>query len=292
MTARERRAWYEAAGRYIEWQRKHSRSSEAWLRNQWLALMAWPKLWVRCGIEPPRSPRDVKAVHLRRYFERRPVADTTGATYLVVLRCFLRWAHSPLALEKIEWQHAKAKPRRRRWLETSELAALYRASRGRERVLVALEGFNGLRRVEVLRLKVGDLTLSGSKPEMTVLGKGPFGGKPRTIPMSPTVYAVLAEWVAGKPTTAMVFPHHPKTADRDLMAASRRAGLTQRVSNHDLRRSFGRISYHAGVPLIDLKNLYGHESLDMTVWYIGIEDDQMRSGLATFEQAIANVPTL
>jgi site-specific recombinase XerD len=69
-------------------------------------------------------------------------------------------------------------------------------------------------------------------------------------------------------------------------------GLRGWVSNHDLRRSFGRISYHAGVPLIDLKNLYGHEKLDMTVWYIGIEDDQMRDGLNLFEKAIRDVPTL
>jgi hypothetical protein len=31
--------------------------------------------------------------------------------------------------------------------------------------------------------------------------------------------------------------------------------------------------------LVQLKNLYGHVSLDQTVHYIGLDEDQMRAGL-------------
>jgi hypothetical protein len=37
--------------------------------------------------------------------------------------------------------------------------------------------------------------------------------------------------------------------------------------------------------LVQLKNLYGHTSLDQTVHYIGLDEDEMRAGLdrlATF----------
>jgi hypothetical protein len=31
--------------------------------------------------------------------------------------------------------------------------------------------------------------------------------------------------------------------------------------------------------LVQLKNLYGHNSLDQTVHYIGLDEDEMRAGL-------------
>jgi hypothetical protein len=31
--------------------------------------------------------------------------------------------------------------------------------------------------------------------------------------------------------------------------------------------------------LVQLKNLYGHTSLDQTVHYIGLDEDEMRAGL-------------
>jgi site-specific recombinase XerD len=62
----------------------------------------------------------------------------------------------------------------------------------------------------------------------------------------------------------------------------RRSGLDRvgvAVSHHDLRRTFGRLSHDAGMDLVQLKNLYGHSSLDQTVHYIGLDEDRMRAGL-------------
>jgi integrase len=204
---------------------------------------------------------------------------------LTVLREFLRWAGNPLSNEPQEWSHAKPVATHRRWLTVEQLGALMRAAEGRERTLVALEGFNGLRRVEVLRLHVRDLNFS-IPPSMRVLGKGRFGGKPRMIPMSATAHSVLSEAVRGLRPESLVYPHHPKTADRDLLAAAERAALGVRVSGHDLRRSFGRIAYRHGVPLVDLRNLLGHETIDMTIHYVGVDSDEMAAGLDRFEQAM------
>ena len=70
------------------------------------------------------------------------------------------------------------------------------------------------------------------------------------------------------------------------MGTSERAQLGVRVSGHDLRRSFGRIAYRNGVPLVDLRNLLGHETLDMTIHYVGVDSDNMAAGLDRFEQAM------
>jgi site-specific recombinase XerD len=58
------------------------------------------------------------------------------------------------------------------------------------------------------------------------------------------------------------------------------------VSSHDLRRTFGRLAFENGVTLVQLKALYGHESVDQTTHYIGADQASLRSGLRRFESAM------
>jgi integrase/recombinase XerC len=169
---------------------------------------------------------------------------------------------------------------RRRWLGADQLARLYRASRGRERVLIALEGLNGLRRVEVLRLRTKDIDFG--RQRIHVLGKGRNGGKWRMLPMFSETARVLRSMPQGGDQDAMVIPLSQSGADLVLRRVAQRAGfpgLGLRVSHHDLRRTFGRLAHKAGMDLVQLKNLYGHTSLDQTVHYIGLDEDEMRAGL-------------
>jgi integrase len=217
--------------------------------------------------------------------ERWSLSETYLSKNLTVLREFLRWAGNSLANEPQEWSHAKPVATHRRWLTVDQLSALMRAARGRERVLVAPEGYNELRRIEVLRLHARDLSFA-LPPTMRVLERGRFGGKPRIIPMSATAHLVLVESAKGLRQEALVYPDHRKTADRDLLSVAKRAKLGVRVSGHDLRRSFGRIAYRNGCRLVDLRNLLGRETLDMTIHYVRVDTDEMAAGLDRFEQAM------
>ena len=58
------------------------------------------------------------------------------------------------------------------------------------------------------------------------------------------------------------------------------------MSHHDLRRTFGRIAHESGMDLIQLKNLFGHSNLDMSVHYIGLDMDRMREGLGHIDRAV------
>ncbi|HLN51589.1 MAG TPA: site-specific integrase, partial [Thermoplasmata archaeon] len=176
----------------------------------------------------------------------------------------------------------------RRWLAPEQLARLYRAAQGRERILVALEGFNGLRRVEVLRLRTKDIDFG--RQRLHVLGKGRSGGKWRMLPMFSETANVLRSLPRDADQNSMVIPLSQSGADILLRRVSDRAGfpsLGLRVSHHDLRRTFGRLAHKAGMDLIQLKNLYGHTSLDQTVHYIGLDEDEMRAGLDRLASFIA-----
>ncbi|HEV2428937.1 MAG TPA: site-specific integrase, partial [Thermoplasmata archaeon] len=192
---------------------------------------------------------------------------------------------SPVAQERPIWRLPRGRPTRRYWVTRDQLAEIYDESRGRERVHVALQGFNGLRECELLRLRWQDVQLTGGIPTLAVLGKGRDGGKPRTIPCTPTTRVVLEDW-RPRSSSGLVYGVGHSAAHGELAALGKRLELPVPLSGHVLRRSFGRIAYQAGVPLVDIRNLYGHESIEMTTYYIGVDQDAMAAGVARFDSFV------
>jgi len=162
------------------------------------------------------------------------------------------------------------------------LNQLYASAQGASRVLVGLEALNGLRRVEVLRLRVRDVLFE--EDSLSVRGKGTQGGKWRKIPLHPAVRRDLLGWVRGKDPEGPLLDLSRSGADLALARAVRAARFPTeiRVSHHDLRRSFGRLAHDAGMDLVQLKNLLGHASIEMSVHYVGLDAARMRDGLSKF----------
>ncbi len=207
-------------------------------------------------------------------------SSATFRLHFAALRPFLRWTGNPASKLAALWKVPSGDAGRRRWLSKEQFTRLVSAARGREHLLVTLEGLNGLRRVEALRLREEDVHLS--EGFLDVRGKGRDGGKWRQVPICPHLGALLARTELGGAPAARLIPLSASGADLLLRRAAQRAGLTDegtRVSHHDLRRTFGRLSHEAGMDLVQLKNLYGHASLDQTVHYIGLDQREMKRGL-------------
>jgi integrase len=279
--------WSRAVRRFAGEDLAESGIGELWRRRILYEIERTPLLLRRAGVgAPPSTPARFRAAHLESMKQLLPWSPSTFALHFQALRRFLRWARNPLAARRGLWAVPGEAAGRRRWLAPDQLVRLYQAARGRERVLVVLEGFNGLRRVEVLRLRAKDIDFG--RQRLHVLGKGRNGGKWRTLPMFSETAKVLGSLSLGDALDSRVIPLSRSGADTVLRRASDRAGfpgLGLRVSHHDLRRTFGRLAHKAGMDLIQLKNLYGHSSLDQTVHYIGLDEDEMRDGLtrlATF----------
>jgi integrase len=150
-------------------------------------------------------------------------------------------------------------------------------------VRVVLQGLNGLRECEVGRLKVRDLSFGLPHPTLTVRGKGRFGGKFRTIPMDPMTRAVLVDWVTGKGAEETLYPVGHTVADGELAGLGGTVGTSVWVIGHVLRRSFGRLAFRAGAPALTIRRIFGHVSLDQTLRYIGVGQDEMTEGFAVFD---------
>ncbi len=291
VTIRDRGKWKEEVSRFLEWKQSEAPVGDGWIRRMRWELERFPRLLERVGCpEVHLAPAAVGPEVIDRLRERLPWEKSTFRLHFAAVRPFLAWAGNPVAARGRVWALPSGEPTHRRWLTKEQLVQLYRASQGSGRLLVALEGFNGLRRVEVLRLRAKDVGLD--EQALRVLGKGRNGGKWRTVPVYPQTRPLLERAVLGLRPSDRLLPISRSAADLLLTRTAAAAGLTAqgvRVSHHDLRRTFGRLAHAAGMDLIQLKNLFGHTSVEMTVHYIGLDADSMREGLERLRESLGHL---
>ena len=279
--------WGLAVESFLRRKVQESSVGAAWICRMRWELIRVPRMQSDLGQPKVTRPCDLNPEHLRAVRARSDWGKPTIALHFAALRQFLRWAQNPVAQEARHWRLPAGQPSRRRWLSRDQVVQLYKGSRGTARLLVGLEALNGLRRVEVLRLRVQDVLLDEGC--LRVLGKGRYGGKWRKIPVHPALVEQLGQAISGRGPDDRVLPLSRSGADMLLQHAALSSGLAAagvQVSHHDLRRSFGRLAHLAGMDLVQLKNLYGHESMEMTVHYIGLDADQMRSGLERLSRSL------
>lgn len=159
-------------------------------------------------------------------------------------------------------------------LAAKEVASLLDAADfRRDRVLLQVAYGCGLRLDELLHLQVADI----DSARMVLLVRHGKGAKERLVPMSPRLLAELrAYWRRERPG-AWLFPG--QKADGTLSAGNiqrrfqelvGRVGLTKRCSMHTLRHSYATHLLEAGVDLLTLKALLGHNSLHTTARYLHV----------------------
>ncbi len=267
------RGWAERVGAYVEEREECGEWSETSVVTYRGYLLGLQEKIRPPGCRPP-SWEEVGAEHVRRLRES-PLAPNTIGLSLVTLRGFLRWLNNPIADDARLWRLQRTDLGRRRWLTRAQAIALWNAATEKERVPIGLMLFAGLRRIEVLRLRVRDCDFTLPSATLRVCGKG---RKWRTVPLNGVVWARLRGSTADQGPNDQVFPGTKNAVDRALYAAGRRAGCfairpngNPDVSNHDLRRTYIRLTLETGkADLWDVAELVGHQSVEMTVRYAGL----------------------
>jgi integrase/recombinase XerD len=168
-------------------------------------------------------------------------------------------------------------------LAPAEVDALMAALRTqRDRAMVAAMVLGGLRRCEVLGLRLGDLRIA----ERRVFIAEGKGGRQRLIPASGRFFAAVAAYLeAERPPgagTDRVFvvlkgprrgqPLSAKGVEVVLSAARRRAGLDH-ATCHELRHTCLTRLREAGMALEAVQAQAGHASIESTRIYLHLADD-------------------
>jgi integrase len=170
-----------------------------------------------------------------------------------------------------------------------------------QRIAVHLMMFMGLRRAELLRLKVTDVRDN----HILVNGKGGIGGKPRIVPLHRETREIFARWLEARdaliaaakkrrpnlevPPDLLVYKakNHINEYTEDgldrAVCGKLSLQLGFKFTNHDLRRTFARRLFQSGVKLRTIADLLGHESISETEKYIGTILDDMVSAMENLE---------
>jgi len=66
------------------------------------------------------------------------------------------------------------------------------------------------------------------------------------------------------------------------------------ISNHDLRRTCGRMMYRAGVRIEQIARIFGHADTRTTIRYLGLDYDDMSDAMSLYAQyqKAPNVPQM
>jgi integrase/recombinase XerD len=168
-----------------------------------------------------------------------------------------------------------------RILAPAEVDALMAALRThRDRAMVAAMVLGGLRRCEVLGLRLEDLHVA----ERRVFVAEGKGGRQRLVPVSDRFFAAVAAYLDAErpPGSDRVFvvlkgPHRGqpltvKGMDVVLAAARRRAGLAH-ATCHELRHTCLTRLREAGMALEAVQAQAGHASIESTRIYLHLADD-------------------
>lgn len=188
------------------------------------------------------------------------------------------------------------------WLSTENAIALLKYPKTPSQdMVIHCELCLGMRRIEVIRLRVSDF--DGST--VSILGKGSQGGKPRRMPYHRDTERILNRYLeyrasliadakdidrnATVPDDLLIHrkgselkPYHPRGTGIDRMMEPLKAQMGFSWGNHTLRRTFGRTMYRSGVAVPTIAKMLGHDSIEMTLRYIGVDMDDMSSAMGAF----------
>jgi site-specific recombinase XerD len=183
-----------------------------------------------------------------------------------------------------------------RILEPGQVDALLGALRThRDRAMVQAMVLGGLRRCEVLGLRLGDLRVA-ERRVFIVEGKG---GHQRVVPVSGRFFTSVASYLdterpAGSPTDRVFvvlkgrrrgLPLSPAGVDEILDGARRRAGLDT-ATCHQLRHTCLTRLREAGMALEAVQAQAGHASIESTRIYLHLADDWLASQYRRAAEAI------
>lgn len=157
--------------------------------------------------------------------------------------------------------------------------------RTRNYAMMAVCIYNGLRRGELITLKLSDLDLEGRA--LRVCGKG---RQWRVVPLAEEVHAALVAWLEVRPrsvkhenlfTTTRANRIHPTRMQRIWRAVLEKSGVRQEgVSLHTLRHSAATMLLQSGTcDIAQIQRLLGHLRLDTTAQYLHVEPKDLQKAM-------------
>ena len=141
-----------------------------------------------------------------------------------------------------------------------------------ERDILILDtmAMTGLRRGEIVNLKVGDLYFNNGVSQLIV--KNGKGAKDRFIPLNPAIALRLKNYIGDRKLSEKVFPITARSLSVKINDWSKKAGIPQ-IHAHSFRHKFATDLLQKGANIRTVQELLGHSSLSTTEKYLAVTDE-------------------
>ncbi len=271
--------------RYCEGERRLSPQTVVAYRSDFSQFVEALRAQSRWGLMSQDVVGTLSLANVRLYQYAMAEQGASRATVqrrLVSLNRFGRWlvryghlADNPLANIGFPRKERRL-PRVLDWNQVEQ--AIVGETRPRERAILSLLAYGGLRRGEVVGLRVGDFSPSAST--LHVRGKG---NKDRVVVLPRIGGQALAKYVASRATappdaalfvTAAGRPISYRAVTRAVRWAARRLGV--HVHPHMFRHSYATELLERGADIRDIRDLLGHESVATTEIYTHVSAARRR----------------
>lgn len=274
--------------RFIEDLRLRNRSDET--------IRTYVRHVMNFAIHFGRSPEHLGSDHFREYQLHLLERQISWSSFNQCV-CALRFLYRETldrqeALERLRYGRLPQRiPQVLNREEVLELLACI-PQRTQRMVLTTIYG-TGLRISEAVALGVADI----DSRAMTILVRRGKGNKQRLVPLSPKLLEELRAWWVTHRDPRWIFPGKGRKrpmAVESVQDACRKAAiqaaLKPGVSCHTLRHTFATELLEAGIDLLTIQKILGHQSLQTTVKYTHVRRDRLRAAGQAVDTALSLLP--
>ena len=242
------------------------------------------------------SADDLKKI--ARNMAKSGLAVATQKDYIFALKQMLKLIGNPAWQAHIQFQ-ADTRPHVD-WLSPEDARKVLDSEviTPTQHLVIVLALCMGLRKVEIAHLRTQDLNVTNEY--ITVLGKGRAGGKLRLVPFHKRFLPALDRYLGVRGNIILKARNDPpdelilwldrqdrmarpyeavKGSGLDCMIRRASKSIGVKFSAHTLRRTFGRLLWLSGVPVVTIAKILGHSSTEQTLEYIGANLDDMTDAM-------------
>ena len=158
------------------------------------------------------------------------------------------------------------------------------AKQSKRDLLLFIVGTNsGLRISDILRLNIADVR---DKTHIQIIEKKT--GKFKKFPINDKLKPLLEDFIKGRRNSEPLFlscwGHRLDrvTAYYIIRNACEKAGIKDKIGTHSMRKTFGYHHYKKYKNIAILQKIFNHSSPQITIRYIGIEQDEIDESYKNF----------
>ncbi len=254
---------------FLDYLAKRGRK-EITIQNYRTKLSVCMRLLEEGGFDTSAEKIDEAAVFYLR--KSLCMKEESAHCYLKVIGYFTEWKTKTDILKQCDllWNNPQI---HRLFLDDEKFMRLLSAADAREKVILMLGGYMGLRRAEISNVRYSDI----QDGYLIVRGKGHGDGKEAHLRIPPVVIDAINQWTAvrrkyeDRSDGRIVVSYQSHTLKQISLPAishivrdlGKRAGV--KATTHSLRRYFATSLYEKKVDISDIKTLMRHENVNTTI---------------------------